>query len=59
MKHFSIALGFAALLLCGIGASAQSAYSVMNKIPVEGDGGWDYLTVDQANGRLFISHAVI
>lgn len=59
MKHFSIALGFAALLLCGIGASAQSAYSVMNKIPVEGDGGWDYLTVDQANGRLFISHATM
>ncbi|HUW05076.1 MAG TPA: YncE family protein [Williamwhitmania sp.] len=56
MKHFSFCLSLAALLLIGMMASAQSTYSVVNKISVEGDGGWDYLTVDQANGLLFISH---
>lgn len=59
MKQFSFCLSLAALLLVGMVASAQSTYSVVNKIPVEGNGGWDYLTVDQANGRLFVSHATM
>jgi YVTN family beta-propeller protein len=31
-------------------------YKVLKSIPVEGNGGWDYLTVDEPTQRLFISH---
>ena len=29
----------------------------MGRIPLEGDGGWDYLNVDEPAGRLYVSHA--
>ncbi|HLP72541.1 MAG TPA: YncE family protein, partial [Bacteroidales bacterium] len=35
--------------------SAQG-YKIVNRFPVEGDGGWDYLSVDEATGRIFVSH---
>lgn len=31
-------------------------YKIANRIPLGGDGFWDYLTVDEAAGRLFVSH---
>ena len=36
---------------------AQSAYKITNKIQLGGAGGWDYLTVDDASGKLYVSHA--
>ena len=36
---------------------AQSGYKVNNQIHLEGDGGWDYLSVDEAAGRLYVSHS--
>jgi len=38
---------------------AQSGYKIANKIHIEGDGGWDYLNVDQVNGRIFVSHSTV
>ena len=38
-------------------ANAQSGYKVVNQIHLESDGGWDYLSVDEAAGRLYVSHA--
>lgn len=35
---------------------AQSDYLIVNKIPVEGIGGWDYLTMDESASRLYVSH---
>ncbi len=50
-----------ALLVCGLGAAvmAQAAepYHLLKEIPVGGDGGWDYLSVDSAGRRLYVSHA--
>jgi YVTN family beta-propeller protein len=51
-----------AALLCPV-APAQpvapaSGYSIVNKVPLSGDGGWDYCTVDDSTGRLFVSHAM-
>ena len=37
--------------------SAQKAYHLLKEIPVGGDGGWDYLTVDPDGQRLYVSHA--
>jgi YVTN family beta-propeller protein len=35
---------------------AATSYKVVKSIRVPGDGGWDYLTADSQNRRLYISH---
>lgn len=47
---------FLAVLLAGV-LLAGGAYRVVKKFPVPGDGGWDYLTVDSAAHRLYVSHS--
>ena len=37
-------------------APAAGGYSVVKKISVSGQGGWDYLTVDDSARRLYVSH---
>jgi DNA-binding beta-propeller fold protein YncE len=37
-------------------AFAQSGYHKVKKIPIPGDGFWDYLTTDPATDRIFVSH---
>ncbi len=52
-------LGLTLLLVGSItvyGAHASTpTYAVLKKIPLKGEGGWDYLTIDSASHRLFIS----
>jgi DNA-binding beta-propeller fold protein YncE len=45
-------------LLSIVTASAVCAgeYHLLKEIPVGGDGGWDYLSVDSAGQRLYVSH---
>ncbi len=46
------------LFLCSIAAArADVAYHFIKAIPISGEGGWDYLTVDSAAQRLYVSHA--
>lgn len=33
----------------------QSGYHVLRRIPISGEGGWDYITLDTASNRLFIT----
>ena len=35
---------------------ADGSYHLLKEIPVGGDGGWDYLSVDSAAQRLYVSH---
>ena len=35
---------------------AKSDYKIVNKIPAPGNGGWDYIAVDEAASRLYVSH---
>jgi DNA-binding beta-propeller fold protein YncE len=35
---------------------ADGTYHLLREIPVGGDGGWDYLSVDAAGRRLYVSH---
>jgi DNA-binding beta-propeller fold protein YncE len=47
------------LLAAGLLAAAAfgaEGYKVINKIKVGGTGGWDYVTLDNANRRLYVSH---
>jgi DNA-binding beta-propeller fold protein YncE len=43
--------------ICCCSLSAQSNYKIAKKIKVEADGRWDYISVDETNGRIFVSHA--
>ena len=48
-----------ALCLNGLNMYAQNAaseYSIVSTIKIPGTGGWDYLSVDEAGSRLFLSH---
>ena len=36
-------------------AAGKSGYHLIKKVKLGGEGGWDYLTVDPASQRLFIS----
>ena len=51
-----------ALALLALGASlplraADGPYRKLKEIPIGGEGGWDYLSVDAAARRLYVSHA--
>jgi len=52
MKRILFGLISAATLLCG-----ATGYKVETKYPVPGTGGWDYVTLDSAARRIYISHA--
>ena len=46
----------ALVVLCTAPVNAQeSTYHVVARIPLHGEGGWDYLTVDTAAHRLYVS----
>jgi YVTN family beta-propeller protein len=46
-----------AALPLAIIAAAPTGYHIVGEIKVGGEGGWDYLTVDSAARRLYVSHA--
>jgi len=55
MKKAKFALSL--LMFCCVGFSfAQSNYRIVNKIHIDGNGGWDYITMDEAASRLYVSH---
>jgi YVTN family beta-propeller protein len=49
-------LFFACVILLGASSSSNGSYSVIKKIPIPGQGSWDYLTIDDAARRLYVSH---
>ncbi len=61
MKKSTLILSF--LMLISISTAfaqvAKSGYKIANKIHLDGDGGYDYLTIDDATSRLYISHGTI
>src|SRR5690242_19057762 len=38
-------------------SAKPAGYHLVTRIEVGGEGGWDYLTVDSAGRRLYVSHA--
>src|ERR1700687_2753127 len=53
MKLFLLALIVGALALA---ASDAGTYHLLKKIPLTGEGNWDYLAVDENARRLYVSH---
>jgi len=64
MRKHSILLAIASLAAAAISvvgsssraAAGSSGYHVIKTIPVPGDDGWDYVAVDSAARRIYISH---
>jgi YVTN family beta-propeller protein len=59
MKTIHLFLSLIAILNCNLFVHAQSNYKLTNKIHVAGEGGWDYITSDETNSRIFISHSTV
>ena len=55
MKKLIFSITFLIFLSVNFSFS-QSKYQIINKIPIEGNGGWDYITMDEAASRLYVSH---
>src|SRR5664279_5177658 len=55
-KTFFIIAGMLMSLLGLNGQNATGEYKIVQKIHLEGDGGWDYLNADDATGMLYVSH---
>lgn len=45
-----------ALLSLAVAVSAFAAWSVVRHIPIGGTGGWDYVAIDSASRRAYVSH---
>jgi len=58
MKTYSRLLGIVGFLAVATVPlySAPGAYHLLKEIPVGGEGGWDYLSIDQDGRRLYVSH---
>jgi DNA-binding beta-propeller fold protein YncE len=59
MKKSVVVFNLLLIALSGsnlLGQNSKTEYSIVNKIHLPGEGGWDYLSVDEAGNRLFVSH---
>lgn len=56
MKAFLFLALAAGVVLAGPAPAADFQYKLIKTIPVGGDGGWDYLSVDDAARKLYVSH---
>jgi YVTN family beta-propeller protein len=59
MKKIMFLWNYIVLIICSLSLSAQSNYKIVNKISVPGDGFWDYIYVDEANGKIYASHSTM
>jgi DNA-binding beta-propeller fold protein YncE len=62
MKKYFFIINCFLLIGCSYSLKAQtvpSGYKIANKFHIEGDGGWDYLNVDESTGRIFVSHGTV
>lgn len=50
-------IAFCATVAAAATIAAATGYHVAGEIPIGGEGGWDYLTVDSNGRRLYVSHA--
>ena len=44
------------IAFCGVASGEESSYKLIKRVPIGGEGGWDYLAVDSEVNRCYISH---
>jgi YVTN family beta-propeller protein len=57
IKSFSLILFF--VFQCYFNYAQSTSHKLLRKIPISGDGKWDFVTFDQLTRRLYISHATL
>ncbi len=57
IRVLSIATKLLLAVILSAQAQAATSYHLTKTIPIGGDGGWDYLSVDADARRLYVSHA--
>jgi len=57
LRQSALALTLGFLTLGSVRAADSPGYHFLKEIPIGGDGAWDYLSVDPAARRLYVSHA--
>jgi DNA-binding beta-propeller fold protein YncE len=55
-RRLSVHLLIVLPLLAGVVHAAEAPRRVLKRIPIGGEGGWDYLTADRDRHRLFVTH---
>lgn len=55
--RFATILSFAALIAASMPAIARANWSVTRTMHIGGEGGWDYVTVDSASNRVFVTRS--
>ena len=58
MRMTMFAATLAIGLISGEARAADGPYKLIKDVAIGGDGGWDYLTLDAAAKRLYISHGI-
>ncbi len=56
MKPIALIIVSTVLMLSVTGNAQEGPYRFVREIPIGGEGGWDYLSVDPAAHHLFVSH---
>ena len=57
MKTLLLSLGLLAAGTAPAAAPPPAPYHLLHTIPIGGEGGWDFLSVDPAGQRLYVSHS--
>src|SRR5262249_24047995 len=52
----AVAVGLVSLSHAAAPRPGASGYKVVKTVPVSGEGGWDYVTVDSEARRIYVSH---
>jgi YVTN family beta-propeller protein len=56
MKNLLVILCVVSLLVFATISHAADSYHLLKKIPIPGEGTWDYIGIDSANRHVFVSH---
>jgi DNA-binding beta-propeller fold protein YncE len=57
MRHAAVVAAMLCLTTLAVPQAQDGPYHTGREIPIGGEGGWDYLTIDSAAHRLYVSHA--
>jgi DNA-binding beta-propeller fold protein YncE len=55
-KFFGLSCWIVSFVVIASALAATGGYHLIKKIPISGDGGWDYVAADTAGRRLYVSH---
>jgi YVTN family beta-propeller protein len=59
MKKILFSIVLFVLIITGFSVYAQSNYKIVRRISLPGEGFWDYIAVDDMNGKIFTSHSTM